>query len=122
MLRVRVGVARPGPTHPTISGCLADKDSIPRDRKIMPFLTTSGSGFPELLIATAPRRTCGLRAPSPANGFGKGALAPVIRAVFMLLRELQQPGARPAPPPDVFSPGGVGPQLPPPIPPGMFGC
>src|SRR5882762_10978734 len=85
-LRVRVGVARPGPTQPAISGCLADKDSIRQGRKTAPCLTISGSGCPVLLITPEVL----LLGRSQVSGSGRAVPILVIRAAYMALRARQR--------------------------------
>src|SRR5882762_863838 len=124
LLRVRVGVARPGQTPPTISGCSGDKDSIPQDRKIALSLTTSGNGFLALalLIITGWPLLMQSPAHSLACGSGRAALTSATTAASTALRELQPRDAQHRPPPDVISRVAAGPLLQSRIPLAMFGC
>src|SRR6266403_3716720 len=124
LLRVRVGVARPGQMPPAISGCSGDKDSIPPDRKTALSLTTSGNGFLALVLSTP--TGCLLRRQSPAHtpacGSGKVALTSVTTVACTALRELQPRDVQHRPPPDVISRVAAGPLLQSRIPLAMFGC
>src|SRR5215831_11689006 len=86
MSQGHAGAASPGPTLPTISGCLAAKGLLPA--ALTPNSSTMyGNSFPEDPSVTAV---------SAATGSGVAGPTTSIRAVFMARKVLQQQPTFPA--------------------------